>query len=104
MSEKAFLEAIIQNPDDDVPRLIFADWLDEHGQSNRAEFVRLQIRLAQTPEYDPFYQEIYHGRRQEFYGGAFKSTLPALPVGFQWPPGKTFRRGFAWGVATTDVT
>jgi uncharacterized protein (TIGR02996 family) len=31
--EKAFLQAIIENPDDDAPRLIYADWLDENGQS-----------------------------------------------------------------------
>jgi uncharacterized protein (TIGR02996 family) len=103
MSEKAFLEAIIENPDDDAPRLIFADWLDEHGQSDRGEFIRLQIRLAQTPEYDRFYQEIYHGRRLEFYGGPFESTLPTLPEGFHWPPLVTFRRGFACGVQTIGV-
>jgi uncharacterized protein (TIGR02996 family) len=65
MNEKAFLEAIIENPNDDAPRLMLADWLDERGQADRAEFIRLQIRLAQMPEYDRFYQEIYHGRRQE---------------------------------------
>ncbi len=42
----AFLAAIAANPDDDTPRLIFADWLDEHGEPERAEFVRCQIELA----------------------------------------------------------
>ena len=28
------------------PRLIYADWLDEQGDADRAEFIRLQIRLA----------------------------------------------------------
>jgi uncharacterized protein (TIGR02996 family) len=48
--EKHFLAAIIDNPDDDGLRLVFADWLDEHGQSDRAEFVRLQVRMAQHPD------------------------------------------------------
>jgi uncharacterized protein (TIGR02996 family) len=43
----AFLESIIETPDDDTPRLIFSDWLDEQGDHDRAEFIRLQCRLAQ---------------------------------------------------------
>ncbi len=42
----AFLAAIIANPDDDLPRLVFADWLDEHDDSLRAEFIRGQCALA----------------------------------------------------------
>jgi uncharacterized protein (TIGR02996 family) len=48
-TQDAFLQAIIANPDDDAPRLIYADWLDEHGQSERAEFIRAQIELARPP-------------------------------------------------------
>lgn len=43
--EKAFLKAVCWNPADDAPRLIYADWLEEHGQAERAEFIRLQIEL-----------------------------------------------------------
>jgi uncharacterized protein (TIGR02996 family) len=42
----AFLRAIVANPDDDAPRLIYADWLDERGDAERAEFIRLQCSLA----------------------------------------------------------
>jgi uncharacterized protein (TIGR02996 family) len=45
----AFLAAIADRPDDDLPRLVFADWLDEHGQPERAEFIRVQIELAKHP-------------------------------------------------------
>jgi uncharacterized protein (TIGR02996 family) len=41
-----FLAAIRAAPDDDAPRLIYADWLDEHGQPERAEFIRVQCELA----------------------------------------------------------
>src|SRR6516162_10243136 len=50
---EGFLDAIKAEPDDDTPRLIYADWLDDHGQPERAEFIRLQIESARLPEGDP---------------------------------------------------
>jgi uncharacterized protein (TIGR02996 family) len=44
--EAALLAAIMSHPDEDTPRLVYADWLDENGASERAEFIRLQIGLA----------------------------------------------------------
>ncbi|MBN9120375.1 MAG: TIGR02996 domain-containing protein [Planctomycetes bacterium] len=38
-----FLHAICADPEDDTPRLVYADWLDENGAPERAEFIRLQI-------------------------------------------------------------
>src|SRR5262249_45999900 len=46
---EAFLHAILEAPDDDAPRLVYADWLDDHGDSDRAEFIRLQCALAKLP-------------------------------------------------------
>ena len=44
MSDRAaLLKAIIANPDEDTPRLVYADWLDEHGEEQRAAFIRGQI-------------------------------------------------------------
>jgi uncharacterized protein (TIGR02996 family) len=37
----------MSDPDDDAPRLVYADWLDEHGEADRAEFIRLQCELGQ---------------------------------------------------------
>ncbi len=45
----AFLQAISEKPDDDTPRLVYADWLDEHGDPARAEFIRVQCQLARLP-------------------------------------------------------
>ena len=47
--ETALLAAIRTNPDEDTPRLVFADWLDEHDQPERAEFIRLQCEVARLP-------------------------------------------------------
>jgi len=42
----AFISAIKANPDDDLPRLIAADWLDEHDEAEHAEFIRLECESA----------------------------------------------------------
>lgn len=44
--ESALLAAIILQPDEDVPRLAYADWLQERDQEPRAEFIRVQVELA----------------------------------------------------------
>jgi uncharacterized protein (TIGR02996 family) len=49
----SFLEDIVANPDDDGPRLVYADWLDEHGDSTRAEFIRLQFGNLTYDQADP---------------------------------------------------
>jgi uncharacterized protein (TIGR02996 family) len=51
--DRGFREAIREHPDDDLHRLAWADWLDESGQIERAEFIRAQLRLASLPEDDP---------------------------------------------------
>jgi uncharacterized protein (TIGR02996 family) len=38
----SLLAAIVAAPDDPVPRLVFADYLDEHGDPDWAELIRLQ--------------------------------------------------------------
>ncbi len=43
--EKILRQQIAAAPDDDTLRLAFADWLDEHDQPARAEFIRVQISL-----------------------------------------------------------
>ncbi len=46
---EAFLQRIRAFPDEDTPRLIFADWLDEFGDP-RGQFIRVQLALAQMNE------------------------------------------------------
>lgn len=46
--ERALLAAVAAAPDDDVPRLVYADWLDEHDRPERAEFIRLQVAWHQA--------------------------------------------------------
>ncbi len=44
--DNPFLKALLAEPDSDTLRLALADWLDEHDDAPRAEFVRVQIELA----------------------------------------------------------
>lgn len=43
---EAFLRSICEPPDEDTPRLVYADWLQEHGEHDRAEFIRVQVEAA----------------------------------------------------------
>jgi uncharacterized protein (TIGR02996 family) len=45
MDDESFLETIRRNPEEDAPRLVYADWLEERGDP-RAEFLRLDCRLG----------------------------------------------------------
>jgi uncharacterized protein (TIGR02996 family) len=44
--DAAFIQGILDNPEDDALRLVYADWLEDHDQSARAELIRVQIELA----------------------------------------------------------
>src|SRR5262245_47041785 len=51
--ERAFFDRIRDEPADAGPRLIYADWLEENGQPDRAEFIRLQVALDRLADDDP---------------------------------------------------
>ncbi len=42
MSAEPLLRTIFANPDEQTPRLLYADWLDQHGDPGRAELIRIQ--------------------------------------------------------------
>ena len=58
-----FLQEIVAAPDDDGPRLVYADWLEEQGDP-RGEFIRLQCELAKEPiqpsRLDPLERDFVH--------------------------------------------
>jgi uncharacterized protein (TIGR02996 family) len=96
--EQAFLQAICEDPDDDTPRLIYADWLDEHGQPERAEFIRVQCELARLPRWHRRWQHCLAHQRHLIVGDA--RGLPPLPAGLSWGQ---FGRGFVESVRTSDL-
>jgi uncharacterized protein (TIGR02996 family) len=48
-----FIRQILASPDEDPPRLAYADWLEEQGDRDRAVLIRLQIAAARLPPQDP---------------------------------------------------
>lgn len=88
--ELALLRTIREHPDADLPRLVYADWLEERGDPDRAEFIRLQVeRHARIPT-DPDARGI--GWREYQLLLAHELAWKAeLPLGFR--DGAAFRRG-----------
>jgi len=58
----ALLAAIRDNPDEDTPRLVYADWLDENDQPARAEFIRKQI----AGDDRPFFKQVSEAEQNGF--------------------------------------
>lgn len=87
-----FLEYILANPDEDAPRLVFADWLEEQGENDRAEFIRVQIERARLPKWDARQIRLRLRERAllEEHGRKWKQALPRIR-GIAW---EECRRGF----------
>lgn len=91
--DDAFLSAILEAPDDDGPRLIYADWLEERSDSTareRGEFIRLQCHRAALPIDDPERVELFR-REQRLLIGFARTWLGPL---WRWVAPWHFRRGF----------
>jgi len=41
-----FIRSIREAPDDDLPRMVCSDWLEEQGEAERAEFIRCQVEKS----------------------------------------------------------
>lgn len=44
--ELAFIQALQENPMDETARLVYADWLDDHGQEARASYMRSLVEIS----------------------------------------------------------
>lgn len=59
--EKAFLAAVVEAPDDDTTRLVYADWLQENGQEQEAEFIRLCLQGEELDDAQRYrHRELYY--------------------------------------------
>ncbi|MFL5339251.1 MAG: TIGR02996 domain-containing protein [Gemmataceae bacterium] len=47
------LRTIWESPYDDAPRLVYADWLEERGETERAELIRVQCELEALSRSNP---------------------------------------------------
>jgi len=87
---EGFWKPIREQPEADAPRLIFADWLDETGDSGRAEFIRVQIALAILPPQDRRRLDLANAERRLLgrHGEEWAKPYAGLATG------PVFRRGF----------
>jgi uncharacterized protein (TIGR02996 family) len=58
MTDDAFLAAILATPNDAAPRLIYADWLDERGQADSAELIRVCEEMRRLPNFSDAYWQL----------------------------------------------
>jgi uncharacterized protein (TIGR02996 family) len=96
--EEIFLRDIVTFPEDDGPRLVFADWLEEHAGPRgcaRAEFIRLQCRLEHLAPDDPRREQLQEraDRLRALHARAWLG--PLYHPGLHWQ----FRRGFVTSLA-----
>ena len=88
---EALFAAILAEPDDDTPRLVYADWLDEHDRPERAEFIRVQVAAAHSPTRELQTREkTLLGLHEEEWLAPLKGRGRPLEGG----AGGQFRRGF----------
>lgn len=101
MNEReALLRAIYENPDDDTPRLVFADWLQENGDEARAEFIRVQVELPRhTPHTIPWHKCNARARKLlAVYEDQWRGEVPN-DISWHYPE---FRRGFLERLVISD--
>jgi uncharacterized protein (TIGR02996 family) len=93
----AFLQDILAHPDDDAPRLIFADWLEEQGDAGsaaRAEFIRIQCALAAGQMSQQRRAELQNREHQILNEWEKEWVRPIRRLVTNWE----FHRGFIGGV------
>lgn len=99
------LKAICADPDNDLPRLVYADYLEENGQAERAAFIRLQCEFVRKCfagtgfADDPLRSEL--ARLWDTHREQWWAELPRLS-GVHWDI--VFHRGFAERVVVETDT
>jgi uncharacterized protein (TIGR02996 family) len=78
--EQGFLCAICEAPEDHTARMIYADWLDDNGNPDRAEFIRVQCSLAKMDEFDPQREELLLREHRLYHAHATKWRKPVAKV------------------------
>ncbi len=96
----AFVQAIIESPDNDTPRLVFADWLDEHDEAERAELIRLQCRLHSLPLGSPEFGPLLKRLKPLVQARLDHLLRPLIWLGLRFGEQTTERDGFLPGWST----
>ena len=106
MTEREALHAaVLADPDADAPRLVYADWLEEHCSSAsdqaRARFIRLEIEAENIDTDDPCRPALCAEAAKLFnrHGATWNSELPTWD---EWYDSQlVYQRGFPARLRTT---
>jgi uncharacterized protein (TIGR02996 family) len=82
-TQAALLREAIENPQDDAPRQILADWLDDHGQHDRAELIRVHLAMARLDTHEPQLAELRR-REEALRRRPREAALHKQPEGDAW--------------------
>ena len=92
-TEQSLLRAVLETPDDDLPRLVMADWFDEHGDPERAEYIRASINFAK--EYIDPPKEYLPGMMMSARQFAVSKNQGHIPFDSKWHSDIGGMRGWA---------
>src|SRR2546422_418190 len=98
--EQSFIAAICAAPEDDALRLVYADWLEEHGQQARAEFIRVQVRLANLAEGAPERPALTAREHKLLTQHEAEWTAPLRRLGARRP---YFQRGLVYSLTVSGA-
>src|SRR5438093_1127867 len=84
-TEAQFLAEIESRPDDRSVRLVYADWLEEHGEEERAEAVRVEEEMRRVPICSDRYWEL-KPRRNKVRKKCDKKWLEQMRYGTDYEP------------------
>ncbi len=100
MSDRdALLATIHDRPEDDVARLVFADWLEEHDETELGQFIRNDVLAAALPANHPArlrYELVEKPKLER--SQEVQAHLPRIPGGASWIGPPYFHRGFPQGI------
>jgi uncharacterized protein (TIGR02996 family) len=86
----ALIAAVAADPGDDLPRLVFADWLEEHGDPAQAAFIRGHVELTRMKPNDRRRQKLAEELRAAAVRYAAGWVAPLCEAFGQpapeWPP------------------
>jgi uncharacterized protein (TIGR02996 family) len=98
---ESFIRAILEQPDEDATCLVYADWLDDHGEPDRADLVRTQVELARLGPDDPRREDLSR-RERELREAHREEWTPFLKL-FAGRASAGFQRGLLYGVYVKDA-
>jgi uncharacterized protein (TIGR02996 family) len=97
----SFLAAIRASPEDDSVRLVFADWLEERGDS-RGSMIRAALEIERTPPDTPRWKELGRQLSPWYPGGpAYEEWLGEPEEGGAWVD--YFHRGLLFAHVMEDA-